>query len=76
MVVLGLSFVLFFCFVLRKHEICEKKQADPAHRPITRLEFESIWFSLLFSIVWVLSKSEVKRSENFEFGLWRKRWEK
>ncbi|XP_050369235.1 G2/mitotic-specific cyclin-1-like [Argentina anserina] len=28
----------FFWSVLRKHEICEKKQADLGHRPITRYQ--------------------------------------
>jgi hypothetical protein len=31
--------------VFRKHEICEKKQADPVHRPITRLETENVAFN-------------------------------
>lgn len=34
-----IKYLIFVFF--SKLEVCEKKQADPAHRPITRFEFES-----------------------------------
>ncbi|KAM5546949.1 hypothetical protein ABKV19_001468 [Rosa sericea] len=60
-VVLGLNYYfIFFWSILRKHEICEKKQADPAHRPITRK------FAAQIGSTQQLSQEEIKKpSDSF-----------
>lgn len=74
--IIGLLFLnrFFFCSILRKHEICEKKQADLAHRPITRLAFEPLFFFFFhfpLSLFGCWDKVGWKEMK-FKFGLWWK----